>query len=296
MSRRGAILLLIVSLAMVGATPSDHEREIDTWHAHRIDRLTGPTGWLSLVGLLWLQDGQSCLGSDPSAEVPLPPGKAPARAGTITVVGTHATLEVNPGVPLLANGEPVSRIGLANDAAGEPTVLTLGPLTFYVIERGGRLAIRLKDAESEARTSFAGIDRYPVDPTWRVTARLEAPDGGSTLRMPNVLGQVEEVPLAGRLVFERDGVGFGVDVAEEGDKLFLVFADATSGRETYGGGRFIYVERPDAAGNVTVDFNRAYNPPCVFTPYATCPLPPSQNRLPIAVRAGEKIFVGAHER
>jgi len=152
----------------------------------------------------------------------------------------------------------------------------------------------VKDSASPARLTFTGVERYPVDPRWRVEARLEA-DSARSIAIPNVLGQVSEEPCPGRLVFTLDGRECALwPLGAPGEELFIVFADATSGAETYGAGRFLSAPAPDAAGRATLDFNRAVNPPCAFSPYATCPLPPAGNALAVAVRAGEKTWGEAH--
>jgi uncharacterized protein (DUF1684 family) len=167
-------------------------------------------------------------------------------------------------------------------------MLELGPLRLCIIERGGRMAVRTWDTESAARRDFAGIDHWPVDPAWHLDARFEPT--GRTLQVPDVLGTVEDETSPGDVVFEVDGATCRLQALPGGDagELWLVFGDATNGVETYGGGRFLYTSAPDADGRVIVDFNRAYNPPCVFSPYATCPLPWPANRLPIRIEAGER--------
>jgi uncharacterized protein (DUF1684 family) len=169
-------------------------------------------------------------------------------------------------------------------------------MTLHVIERGGRLAVRVRDTASPARTRFDGIEAYPVDARWRVAARFEPYEPARTVEVPTVLGTAEPMTCPGRLVFELDGRTFTLDAMSEADDadLFLIFADATNRDATYGGGRFLYAARPGADGTVVVDFNKAYNPPCAFTPYATCPLPPPQNSLELRVEAGEKRWGDGH--
>ncbi len=177
--------------------------------------------------------------------------------------------------------------------ASRPGFFT-GRLSWNVIKRGDRYAIRLRDSAHPNRTNFKGIERYPVDPAWRVRAKFSAYEPAKKLKIVNVLGMVEEQPSPGALVFSLSGKEYRLDVLDEGAKIpwFVIIADETSGEETYGGGRFLYVARADSSGETVIDFNKAYNPPCSFTPYATCPLPPEQNRLPLAVRAGEKRYKG----
>ena len=238
-------------------------------------------GWLSLVGLQWLRPGPNRVGSDPTNEVALPSGVP--FAGTLTVSDEGLVADGE-----LAGGEPVP---LVSDRAEEPTLLDLGSLRLCVIERGGRLALRAWDVDAPARTVFRGIDHWPIDPAWRLDARFEATPG-RTLPVPDVIGTAEEQASPGDIVFELDGIVHRLQGLAGGDsgQLWLVFADSTNGRETYGGGRFVYTGVPDADGRVELDFNRAYNPPCVFTPFATCPLPWPANRLPIRVEAGERAY------
>ncbi len=180
---------------------------------------------------------------------------------------------------------------LADDQHGEPTLLELGALRSCIIERGDRLALRTWDLDAPQRRTFDGIDHWPVGPSWRVEARFERV-ADRTLPVPDVIGTTEQKPSPGDVVFERAGATFRLQALDGGERgeLWLVFGDATNGSDTYGGGRFLYTEAPDADGRVVVDFNRAYNPPCVFTPYATCPLPWAENRLAIRVEAGERVY------
>ncbi len=181
---------------------------------------------------------------------------------------------------------------LATDKEGPPTVLTSGSLVFHVIDRDGRLFLRVKDRKSEVLQSFQGIDRFPVDVRWRLTAHLEP--GPATLTVPNVLGMEDASPSPGVLVFTIDDQEYRLTpTGDPGGNMFLVFGDDSNGKTTYPGGRFLSIEAPAEDGTVSLDFNRAYNPPCVFTPFATCPLPAMTNMLPVAVEAGEKMW-GAH--
>jgi uncharacterized protein (DUF1684 family) len=195
-------------------------------------------------------------------------------------------------------GAPVGELDLATDAAGDPTLLELGPLLFHAIDRGGRIGIRLKDRESPLIAEFTGIERFAPDESWRVVARFERYDPPRTIQVPNIIGPDLPETCPGRLLFEHGGESYTLEpTGEPGDDLFVVFGDATNGKTTYGGGRFLYAEWPGGDGTTVLDFNRAYNPPCVFTPWATCPLPTKDNKLEIAIEAGEKSYesAGAHE-
>ncbi|HEY3209355.1 MAG TPA: DUF1684 domain-containing protein [Actinomycetota bacterium] len=271
---------------------STHEDEILRWRENRVARLRGPDGWLAVVGLAWLQKGENSVGSAPESRVLLPRG--PGLLGGITVEGDAvvATFEADAGVT--HDGAPVTTLNLQDDLKGDPTLLRLGSLTFHVIRRGDRLAVRVKDAESPSRRSFTGIDYFSIDPRWRLQARFEPYDPPRTAHVPTVVGLEESYLVPGALAFEHDAVTYRIEAFLEGGEtdLFIIFGDLTNRSETYGGGRYMYTRPPDDRGIVVLDFNKAYNPPCVFTPFATCALPAPQNRLPIRVEAGEKLYRG----
>jgi uncharacterized protein len=267
--------------------PAAQRAEVEAWREARYAALRRDIGWLTLVGLDWLKPESNRLGSAPDNDIVLPSG--PDRAGTLTVrsdgvVATGAFTHA---------GAPAEGLWLVSDQEGEATMLELGSLRLCLIERGGRLALRTWDLDATARRAFDGIDHWPVDPAWRVEARFE-PTPGRSLAVPDVLGIDEEQSSPGDVVFELGGAERRLQALPGGDsgELWLVFADATNGVETYSGGRFIYAGPPAAAGRLTLDFNRAYNPPCVFTPYATCPLPWPANHLPVRIEAGERAFHG----
>ena len=269
---------------------------VEAWRKGRLERLEAPDGWLSLVGLEWLDEGDNRLGSAADADVHFPAG-APADLGTITRHGEALTLAPAPGSPLTIDGKPVTKpTKLASDAQGEPTTVSFGSIEFYVIQRGDRWAARIKDSESPIRTGFQGLDYYPLRGDWVVTASFEPAPKGTKIPVPNILGTTEDADSPGDVVFSRDGHDVRLQAIDEGDgRLFLVIGDQTNGKGTYGGGRFVYADAPKPGERtVTVDFNQAYNPPCVFTPYATCPLPPKGNKMPFPIEAGEKLWAGYH--
>ena len=276
---------------------AEETKTTEEWRQRRIGRLTAPDGWLSLVGLEWLDEGKNRLGNDENADVRFP-ARAPATIGTITRHGGELLLEPAPGVPLTIGGKPVTApTKLQSDADGtaDPTTVELGSIEFFVIQRGDRWAVRIKDAESPVRQSFKGIDYYPITPQWRVVGRFEPAPKGSTMQVPNILGTVEDAVFPGTFVFTHDGQEVRLRAIDEGDgRLFIVFGDTTNGKGTYGGGRFVYAPPPRPGEPVVLDFNQAYNPPCVFTPFATCPLPPPGNKMAFAVEAGEKLWAGYH--
>jgi uncharacterized protein (DUF1684 family) len=243
-----------------------YSQDIAAWRAQREARLRADEGWLTVVGFHWLKPGPNSVGTRDSDDVALPPGAAPERAGTVDVKGREVRFR-------FADGR-VSEFPVA-----------VGRLKLLLLERGGRFAIRVKDNESEQRKRFTGCRWFPVSEKWRVTARfVPAP---KKLRFSTAVGTVEEMDSPGYVEFEWGGKTHRLEPAREDDQLFFVFADATTAKETYGGGRFLYTGMP-RDGRVVLDFNKAENPPCAFTPYATCPRPPQQNRLGIAVTAGER--------
>jgi len=273
--------------------PAAYRKEIEAWRQERNEGLKKEDGWLTLVGLYWLKPGENRFGSDPGNPVILPKGKAPGVAGALHVEGNAVTVSVEPGVAITADGQEVKTgMPLKMDADGKPTTLELGSLRFYVIKRGDRLGVRIKDRESPLRTGFKELDTYPIQPDWRVVARFE-PYKEKKIPIANIVGQVDDVPSPGAVVFDWQGKTYRLDALEGSPEggLFLVFGDKTNGKETYGAGRFLDTD-PPKDGKVVVDFNTAYNPPCAFTAFATCPLPPPQNKLSIAVPAGEKKFAG----
>jgi len=292
------ILLLMVFL-LVGCgqkTDPGYVAEVDQWHAERVERLRSDTGWLTLVGLHPLSRGLNSLGSGPDANVNLG-AKAPVWLGDIAVDDESAMFAVaQDEVVTLFSSEgapPVSHLMMVTDADGPPTMLAAGSLVFYVIDRQGELFLRVKDREAEALKNFTGIDRYPVETRWRVKGRLEGEPG--TLKVPNVLGQVSEAATPGTLVFKLNGNKCSlIPTGDPGESMFLVFGDETNGLETYPGGRFLVIEAPLEDGTVWIDFNKAYNPPCVFSAFATCPLPTTENRLSLPVRAGEMKWGTGH--
>lgn len=270
--------------------------QIDEWHHGRVERLKADDGWLSVVALDWIEEGENTLGADPGSQLVLPAGKAPAKVGSIFLESGRLRIEVEPDANVLHEGTPVTEMELLPDTSDGTTVLTLGTLTFYPIARGDRFALRVKDSDADAIRNFTEIERYPVDEKWRIEGRWIPYDPPKTIEVANIVGIVEDTNIIGAVEFEIDGETYRLDPLAETaeDDLFLIFADQTSGTETYGAGRYLYADPPDESGRVIIDFNKAYNPPCVFTAHATCPLPPLENRLQVAITAGEKMY-GEHD-
>jgi uncharacterized protein (DUF1684 family) len=288
-------LLALVMLAAVVADPAFQKTEQD-WRDGRLKRLTSPSGWLTLVGLHWLQPGENVLGSDPDSAVPLPQGKAPKRAGVLVLDGGVVHIKPEPSAGWTLDGKPLTEQVLGDDTAEKTDVVKLGELSFFVIKRGDRVGIRVKDTESPVRTKFKGLEYFPVSPAWRVTGTFAPYAAPKKVEIPTVLGTTETMEAPGLVKLVIEGKEVTMEPVVEDPKepsLWFIFKDGTSNKETYGGGRFLYSEMP-VDGKVVVDFNQAYNPPCAFTPYATCPLPPRQNWLPVRVEAGEKAYAGGH--
>jgi uncharacterized protein (DUF1684 family) len=262
----------------------EHLAQVEAWRAARDARLRTREGWLALVGLSWLTPGENHVGAHPSSQVVLHGHEIPPRVGSIWLEDGQARFEAHEGVELPATI-------LRDDLGGDPTLLELGSVCFNLIKRGERFGVRVRDGRAPALTSFAGLDHFPIDPSWRVTARLEAAAPEATIEIKDITGARSRDTTPGSVVFERHGQRWRIDALPGDDgNLWLIFGDATNGTDTYPGGRFLYTEAVAPDGTVVVDFNLAYNPPCVFSPYATCPLPPPQNRLGLRIEAGERMW------
>ena len=293
-----AIFIIPISL-IFGCKKTSEEnpgyvKEINEWHQKRIERLKAPDGWLNLVGRTWLKPGVNKFGSAKDNDVIIESEKVPPYMGEFILKDSIVTMKVYEGVEVLLDGKPTKEIIMIDDQKKDMTVFQYGTIKWNLIIRGDKYGIRFRDLESTLVKNFKGIERFPVNSNWKFIAKFEAYNPSKKIFVPNVLGQIEEEFSPGAVVFEKDGKTFRIDAIDEGEKLFLIIADETSGEETYGGGRFLYVDKPDSSGNLILDFNKAYNPPCVFTKYATCPLPPEQNYLKLRIEAGEKNYGENH--
>jgi uncharacterized protein len=284
-----------IFLIGIGTTPPVSAADVDPayrasfekWKAEEVDDLK--QNWLPLAGLFWLKPGANSFGSDPSNAIVLPQGSAPGHAGTFEFSGNDVTIKLLPGVSATIAGKPSTTSTLQPDTSGTPTVVELGSLRMHVIKRGPRTGIRVKDLNSAAGRNYRGPTFFELNPAYKVTATWIPSDGKKTVDVPNVLGDTTPTPVAGQVRFKLNGQDVQLtDLGGDPSKgLFIVFNDLTSKTETYPGGRFLETD-PVANGSVMLDFNRAHNPPCAVTPYATCPLAPKENRLAIAIPAGEK--------
>ena len=294
MNRKLGVLLAAVSILCGFASAADkpgssvdsaYQQSFEKWKSELVDDLKQE--WLPLAGLFWLKPGENSFGSDPKNAVVFP--KGPAHAGSFALQGKTVTATFASGANATIEGKPATTVELQPDTTGKPTVVELGNLRLHVIVRGERIGIRLKDLESDAVRQYHGPQFFPLDLSYRVTATWLPADGKQTVDVPNVLGDVSATPIAGTAVFKINGqelrlTDLGGDPASG---LFFVFSDPTGKTDTYPGGRFLMTD-PVTNGTVILDFNRAYNPPCAVTPYATCPLAPKENRLTVAIPAGEE--------
>ena len=285
------LLSTVLALSLSAApTSEDVATATRTWQEGRLKRLQAEDGWLTLVGLGWLKEGTNSAGSDGKADVVFPEG-APKSVGTFTRSGRTVTFQPAAGVSVTRDGKPLTGGPVQSDQEGNttPDILQVGRRRFQLIDRGQRIGVRIKDPEARARKEFKGIPTFAPSAKWRITARWEPANPPTEIAVPNVLGEIERSPSPGTAVFTVDGKEYRLTpVLEVGESdLFFIFGDETNRTETYGAGRFLYAQ-PAKDGTLTLDFNRAYNPPCAFSPFATCPLPPKQNRLALRVEAGEK--------
>lgn len=265
---------------------SPYQTEIESWRGRMEQSLRADRSWLTLVGLFWLNQGANRFGSRPENEIVLPEGAAPDYAGSIMYQADMATLHAEAAAGVAVNGQPATLQRLHSDTDSAPDLVTLGDLTMLMIQRGQRHAIRLWDRRSPARIAFTGRRWFPVHEAYRLSARFVPHDPPRSLPVPNILGETEQRPSPGYAVFTLDGREHSLDAVTEGDELFFIFRDQTAGDATYPAGRFLKAAFP-LNGQITLDFNRAYSPPCAFTAFATCPLPPPANHLPLRIEAGE---------
>jgi len=307
-ARAGAFLLLAALLLPSIHAPEakgqmdNYVRSIESWRSDRDLRLRSANGWLTVVALEWLSPGENRFGSGPGNSVRIPGEYVPEFAGTIEMSGTPGnysfSVQPSPDAQIMLDEKQLPSdkpTVIRSDREGSPSTLGLGRIRFWIVERGDRAAVRVRDPQSPQRTAFTGVENYPIDPSWRIRGTFVRFDEPTPLIVPNILGHADTSFCYGRIEFERDGVKHSLlpmSDAPDDTALFVVFGDATNGAETYGAGRFLTAPlQPD--GSVDLDFNKAYNPPCAFNEFTTCPLPPAGNVLPIAIPAGEKAYVDA---
>jgi len=286
------ILVIILLVKTLQAQGVDYKTVINQWHKARIENLKKPNGWLNLEGLFWLHKGNNSFGSTNTVDCFYNNPSFPALLGNFNYDSDSVTW-TSAGANLIDIDKLKSKPNQSYTVFktnGKASVMDWNQFSWVVIKREDKVGIRFRNLKAKTLLEFKGIERFPINAAWKIQGKLEQPVQ-DILMITNVLGQNTETKNAGKFIFEKNGQKYSLDVIDEGGpKLFIVFADQTSGVSTYGAGRFIEIPKPDANGNTEIDFNYAYNPPCAFTAFATCPLPPKQNRLALKIEAGEKNY------
>lgn len=286
-----------ISKQVAGDAPDDYKR----WRVEREKKLRNPRGYLSLTGLFWLDEGKNTIGTAEDNSMVLPHGRGPAHLGSITMDDDKIVFHASGDVPVAVDGKTTQQATLLSDAGGrQATRVTAGDLMFWVVDRFGRLGIRLSDPSSPELKSYTGTASFAYDSSFRLPARYVAAADREAVDVPNFLGSTTSERVIGKVVFQWEGKTYELTGADtSGPDLFIVFGDKTNGKETYGAGRFITVQIPKEGHETVIDFNRAHNPACAYNKYTTCPFPTAENRLPFAVPVGETmqgltVFHGAH--
>jgi uncharacterized protein len=291
-----ALFLAILFLACAAAADSSAYRQsIEKWRHDYEAQLTSENGWLTVSGLFWLHEGENRFGSDPLDDIVLP-ASAPPQAGIFDFHSGKTTVHIHPGITATINGQPVQSAELRPDNPQDR--LVLGDLTLFVHASGDRFALRLKDKHCPLLQSFTGLNWFPVDDSFNLTARFIPYDSPKQFDSQNVLGDPIKLDITGYVLFTLRGQEYRLEAESNRDgSLFIVFRDLTSGKLTYPASRFLDTEAPKDSPNgktVQLDFNKAYNPPCAYNPYTTCPIPLPANRLRIEIPAGEKLYKHPH--
>ena len=293
--------ILLILFLVVGCNPKQsreasidmaaYKLQIETWHKERVENLRGPSGWLNLAGLYWLEEGVNTFGSGLSNNIVFPEGKIAERAGFFLLRQNAVRIEVAPGVEITTDNLPLKSGVIFHLDSVKTPLLKFGSLQWFVIRRDNKYGIRLRDLANPELKNFTGIDRFPVDPIWRLEATWEKASSARTIEVTNILGQTTAQLSPGTVAFTAGGKAYQLDALDEGgNEYFIIFGDRTNAKETYGAGRYLYVNKPDENGKMAIDFNKSINPPCAFTEFATCPLPPQQNVLDLEIPAGEKNY------
>ncbi len=285
-----SIVQVVLSCSVTSAQPLDvdsYKMEMNEFYQKRVHFLKAPNGWLNLAGLYWLKKGRNYFGRDSSNELVYEADAVPPKAGYFLLKKGKVQWVSSKGVSVKVDNKLILRATLYDGNSHTPPVAALSSLRWSIIKRDSLLGVRLRDLDHPALTQFTAIENYPLDTMWRIHAKFVAKENDS-LRISNMMGQTYMQKSPGKIHFTIAGVDYTLDALENtGDDLFIIFADLTNGLETYGSGRYIYISKADANGDLIIDFNKSINPPCVFTPFATCPVPPRQNRLQVNVVAGE---------
>lgn len=289
--------LFVVLLSFISACNQYKEKgsqkyieEINDWHKRRIENLKNENGWLNLVGLFFLKEGENTFGSSKINDFVINDPLLPEKICTFILRDTLVKMIVNENLNVKVKDSPATEIYLKHDLTGDPTIVSYKNYRWFIIKRGDKYALRVRKIDAPLVKNFKGIERFPVNEDWRIKAEFIPYNPVRQVEIPSIIGIPEKEISPGKVRFKIKDQTFELEAIESGDKLFFVFADETNGDETYGAGRFLYADKPDSNNVVILDFNKAYNPPCAFTKYATCPLPPPQNSLKVRVTAGEKKF------
>ena len=283
----GPFALVLAALTAAGQT--SYQTEVADWRKQAEAELKVDQGWLTLAGLHWLKEGPNSFGTDKQNDLVLPANSAPGKVGVFELRGGVTTFTVADGVDVTSEGQPIRAVEMKSDSE-HPTTIKVGSLTLIIIKRGERYGVRFWDVNNPRRREFKGLHWFPVREEFRVTAKFVPHPPHTELAVPNVLGDVLKMPNPGTLFFSLNGHECSLEpVSEDDGKLFIIFSDATSGTKTYSAGRFLSADAP-VNGQVTLDFNKATNPPCALTPFATCPLPPEHNHLSVAIEAGAQVY------
>lgn len=290
-----AMVPLAALLLAAASTPAARQKfiqEENDFRTQREQNLTKPDGWLAVAGLFWLHEGTMAIGSDPQSDVVLP-ADAPKHFGTLQMRSGVVTFDPAPGVKATINGKPATKSALKSDNDPHPDVVQVGSLMLTIIKRMDRIGIRMRDPNAATRRNFTGCKWFPISEKWRIEAKWVSYPTPKKIRITNILGMTDDEPSPGYAEFTVNGKTVRLEpVMEDEGSLSFMFKDTTTGGSTYAQGRFLDTDMPKD-GKVVLDFNQAYNPPCAFIAYATCPLPPKQNTLAVAIEAGEKKY-GAH--
>ena len=303
MTRTAALVVLAAIMSSCTSDPDSLDREaveagVVEWRAGRLERLTAPDGFLTLVGLFWLDQESATFGGSADSDLVFP-GAGDPVLGEFRLAEDGVRMIAEPGVALLADGEPVQSILIADDTTDDPVTITYGSLAWTVIQRDGRFAVRLRDYENPVLESFPPLQYFPIDPEWRIDAVLRPYAEPRKVAADTVIDGLGWNPVSpGVVTFEKDGQTYEIEAYLVGERLFLVFGDQTNGQATYPAGRFLYADMPGDNGRTVLDFNRAYSPPCAFNDFSTCPVASPRNRLATAVNAGElyneAAYIGSH--
>lgn len=268
----------------------DQPLAIEQWRLERKKAIIGANGWMSLAGLYWLKEGENTFGSNERHALVFPKN-APENIGVFELDNGKVTMRIEENIPVKHVTTMPKNIDLISDKLGDPTTLQLDNLSWYLVQRENRFGIRLKDSQHPKIATFKGIERFPYTDEWKIPARLEPALTTTTITLRNVIDMDVTMKLEGYLAFKINGVSYQLEALDGGpDTYFVIFADETTGIKTYGGGRYLYVPRVDENKHTIIDFNKAHNPPCAFTDYATCPLPSATNHLEVPILAGEKDY------